>query len=153
RRKAMNKVAPQAWAASATLALSLLASSCALMAPPSSPPGRAVLNELPSDFPTRGRNSSRLLVLPPEAASSYDTEQMAYSTGPHEIAYFREHEWSAVPAAMLFPLLTETMQRTGYFAAVLTPPYAGAYEYALRTKILELRQDFTSGTPVAVLSL
>jgi cholesterol transport system auxiliary component len=78
---------------------------------------------------------------------------MAYSTKPHEIAYFNHHEWSALPAQMLFPLLTETMEKTGYFSVVITPPYAGPYDYALRTKILELQQDFTSDTPAVLLSL
>jgi cholesterol transport system auxiliary component len=94
-----------------------------------------------------------LLVLQPETAAPYDTVQMAYSTKPHEVAYFNHHEWSALPAQMLFPLLTETMEKTGYFSVVITPPYPGPYDYALRTKILELQQDFTSDTPAVLLSL
>ena len=134
-------------------AFSLVTSSCALLSPPPSPPERAILSQLPSDFPTHARSSSRLLVLLPETASTYDTVQMAYTTRPHEIAYFTHFEWSAPPAQMLFPLLTETMEKTKYFSVVITPPYAGPYDYALRTTIRELLQDFTSGSPVVLLSL
>ncbi len=149
----MNTVARQTLTVCVISMLSLMHSGCALMAPPSRPPERAVLNQLPRDFPTRARHVSRLLVLLPETAPPYDTLQMAYSTQPHEIAYFSHHEWSALPAQMIFPLLTETMEKTGYFAVVITPPYSGPYDYALRTKILELQQDFTSGVPAVRLSL
>lgn len=48
---------------------------------------------------------------------------------------------------MLQPLLARTLQSTHYFSAVLMPPYPSRYSCALRTKIVELTQDFTTDPP------
>lgn len=148
----MRMVLRQALTVAGAWVFSLMA-SCALVTPPSSPPERATLNQLPRDAANTARSSARLLVLPLDSVPPYDTVQMAYTTRPHEIAYFSHHEWSAPPAQMLYQLLTQTMERTGYFAVVITLPPAAGYDYALRTKLLELRQDFTSAAPVVLLSL
>jgi cholesterol transport system auxiliary component len=78
---------------------------------------------------------------------------MAYSTQPHEIAYFSEREWGETPSQMLYPLLVRTLENTHAFRAVLTEPFAARYTYALRTEILELIQDFSSDSASLVLSL
>jgi hypothetical protein len=78
---------------------------------------------------------------------------MAYTSKPHEVAYYREREWVETPSQMLHPLLVRTLENTHSFSAVLVPPYAGRYTHALRTQILELIQDFTSQPPTVVLSL
>jgi cholesterol transport system auxiliary component len=54
---------------------------------------------------------------------------------------------------MLSPLIVDTLQRTHYFTAVVTPPYLGEYEYALRTNVLMLRENFNSPTPYAEFAL
>ena len=113
----------------------------------------AMLDTLPGALPERERRPLTLLVFTPEAKSMYDTTQMAYSREPHQIAYFRRHQWAEPPSRMLQPLLLKTLEATRYFSAVLTPPYAGRYSYALRTEIVELLQDFTSDPAVFRLSL
>ena len=45
---------------------------------------------------------------------------------------------------MLNGLLVRTLERTRRFRAVVVPPYAGAADYVLDTRLVELRQDFTA---------
>ena len=94
-----------------------------------------------------------MLVLRPEARPVYDTMQMAYTLRPHHVAYFGRNQWGETPAQMLQPLLVRALEQTGHFSAVLAPPHAGAYTYALRTEIVELLQDFTQEPPVLRLVL
>ncbi len=54
---------------------------------------------------------------------------------------------------MLQPLLVRTLQGTGSFSAVVTPPYSGPYGWGLRTEIGELVADFTADPGVLRLSL
>lgn len=112
-----------------------------------------MLDQIPPDVPHRESHSNTLLVFPPQTASVYDTKQMAYRTQAHEVAYFTEREWGETPAGMLHPLLVKTLEKTGAFDAVLTPPYAGRYTRALRTEILELMQDFSSQPATLALTL
>jgi len=122
----------------------LLLSGCALFSPVKDDMRVAVIDRLPSKLPQRQPHPATLLVLPPAINPVYDSVRMAYRTRPYQIDYFSHNQWGASPAEMLLPLLAQTLEHTGYFDAVLTPPYFGPYHYALRTEILELTQDFTS---------
>jgi cholesterol transport system auxiliary component len=126
---------------------------CALLSPPDTKGMTAVLNKMPVEVPRRESRPVILLVFPPDANPIYDTVQMAYTLRPYEVAYFRDHQWGETPSQMLQPMLVKTLERTGYFGVVLTPPYTGRYTYALRTEILELMQDFTSEPATLRLSL
>jgi len=129
------------------------AAGCAFLSPPDAEPTTAVLSKMPTEVPRRNSRPITLLVFPPETSPVYDTTQMAYTLRPYEVAYFSRHEWGQTPSRMLQPLLVRTLEATGYFTAVLTPPYAGRYSYALRTEILQLTQDFTSDPAALQLSL
>jgi len=132
----------------------LVVTGCALLsAPPKINVDKAVLTEVPDDPAQRTSRGDTLLVFPPKTTPLYDTTQMAYSTQPHEIAYFSEREWGETPSQMLYPLLVRTLENTRAFRAVLAEPFAARYTYALRTEILELIQDFRSDSASLVLSL
>jgi cholesterol transport system auxiliary component len=132
----------------------LAVTGCALLSPPPKViVDKAVLTEVPDDPPQRTSRGDTLLVFSPKTTPLYDTTQMAYSTQPHEIAYFSEREWGETPSQMLYPLLVRTLENTHAFRAVLTEPFAARYTYALRTEILELIQDFSSDSASLVLSL
>jgi cholesterol transport system auxiliary component len=45
---------------------------------------------------------------------------------------------------MIQPLIVKTLRNTHYFSEILSPPHIGRHTFALRTEILELKQDFTS---------
>ncbi len=137
----------------AVLALSLVAGCTALLAPPPAEIHKSVLDKLPSDLPQRASRGAVLLVFPPQGRPVYDTAQMAYTIRPYDIAFFSQHEWAEPPARMLEPLLVKTLQATGSFRAVLAPPYAARYNYALRTELRELVADFTSEPAAVQLSL
>ena len=113
----------------------------------------SLLDEMPAQVPHRAQAQATLLVLPPQARPDIDTMQMAYSLRSHQLAYFARNQWAETPAQMLQPLLVRTMEATGAFVAVLTPPQTGGVKLALRTEIVDLVQDFAVEPPVLRLSL
>lgn len=136
-----------------TASAAMLVSGCSLFSPITNEMRVEVIDKLPLEVPQRQTHTATLLILAPNSNPVYDTVRIAYRTQPHQIEYFSRHEWGATPAQMLLPLLTQTMENTGYFNAVVTPPYFGPYRYALRTEILELTQDFTVTPATVYLSL
>jgi cholesterol transport system auxiliary component len=132
----------------------LAITGCALLStPPKVIVEKAILTEVPHDLPQRTNRGDTVLVFPPKTTALYDTTQMAYSTQPHEVAYFSEREWGETPSQMLYPLVVRTLENTHAFRAVLTEPFAARYTYALRTELLELIQDFGSESASLVLTL
>ncbi len=116
---------------------------CALLSPANVEMTTAMLEKMPQQLPHRDPHPATLLVFGPEAKPVYDTTQMAYTLRPYHVAYFSHHQWGEKPPQMLQPLLVRTLETTGYFSAVVTPPYTGRYTYSLRTEILDLVQDFS----------
>lgn len=102
-----------------------------------------VLNRAPTSLVYKRRHPVILLIMQPETNPVFATTQMAYTLRPYQVAYFVKNRWAKTPSEMLMPLIIQTMQRTRYFRAVVTPPYFGRYDYVLNTQILELQQDFT----------
>ena len=119
----------------------LLLSSC-LSPVKTAPPSTYVINALPS-VPHLGTHRVALLVGEPEVDSAYATTQMAYTQRPYQISYYVENRWAATPAQMLQPLIVQSLLRTNYFQAIVTPPFIGRYDYILSTQIVKLQQNFT----------
>ncbi len=136
----------------APAAVSLLA-GCSLVSPPKSEPATALLSKVPDNIPHEAGDESTLLVLRPEVSAAYNTTRMAYSVKPYQLAYYRDNQWAATPAQMIQPLLVQTLQQTGMFRAIMSPPESGHPNYALRTEIMELVQDYAAGPPVLKLAL
>lgn len=137
----------------AACALVLLLAACAIPPAADVPVTTGLIDKVPADLPNGTRRAATVLVFRPEARPVYDTMQMAYTLRPHQVAYYGRNQWGETPAQMLQPLLVRALERTGHFSAVLAPPHAGAYTYALRTEIVELLQDFTQEPPVLRLVL
>ena len=131
----------------------LLLAGCSLLAPPKSEPATAILSKVPDNVPHEAGAESTLLIVRPEASPAYNTTRMAYSEKPYQIAYYRDNQWAATPGEMIAPLLVRTLEQTGMFRAVLSPPETGHPDYALRTEVTELLQDFTASTPMVRLAL
>lgn len=91
-----------------------------------------------------GNQHSRasVLVTLPEAIAEYQTEQMFYMIKPFEINAFAHNAWVEPPAEMLFPLILQSLQHTGYFYAVASSPTSEKTDYRVDTQLLELEQNF-----------
>jgi cholesterol transport system auxiliary component len=114
----------------------------------------SLLDQLPAEVPHRTTASPlTLVVFPPEARPAVDTMQMAYAAKPHQLAYYAHNQWAETPPQMLQPLLVRTLEATGAFHAVVSPPVAGMPVLALRTDVVELVQDYTQEPPVLRLAL
>jgi cholesterol transport system auxiliary component len=87
------------------------------------------------------RNIS-IWVTPPEAAAGYQTEQMIYVKKPYELAAFVKNSWTNAPGEMLYPLIVQSLQRTGFFHAVISSTYSLGADYRLDTQVLSLQQNF-----------
>jgi cholesterol transport system auxiliary component len=83
-----------------------------------------------------------LFVSPPEALRGYDSIKMNYSTEAFEVKSFAHHAWLGSPALMIQPLLTQSLQSSGYFRAVASGIYSDKTDYRLDTQLLMLQQNF-----------
>ena len=83
-----------------------------------------------------------IFVSPPEALAGYQTEQMLYVKKPYGLSSFVHNAWVSSPANMIYPLLLQSLQQTGYFFAVASGSYVDKADYRLDTQILELEQSF-----------
>lgn len=130
-----------------------LAAGCSPLLPAEPPLVTSLLDQMPTGLPHASPSPATLLVAGPLARPLADTVQMAYTLRPHHVAYYARNQWAEAPPRMLHPLLVRTLEATGRFAAVLTPPGAGATSYTLRTELLDLVQDYTQDPPVVRVSL
>lgn len=89
---------------------------------------------------TPGRDT--LLVSVPRARPGFDTPRMAYMHRPHELRYYASSQWAETPARMFAPLLLQTLERTGGWAAVVPMPTVVRGRFRLDTDNLSLRQEF-----------
>lgn len=85
-----------------------------------------------------------LLVSPPDAVEGYQTNQMLYTQQPFKLNHFTKNNWFSPPAGMIYPLLIQSLQKSGYFYAVGSGPYVSKTDYRLDTQLLDLQQRFTS---------
>lgn len=83
-----------------------------------------------------------LHVTAPDAVAEYQTSQMLYIKKPFQIEAFAKNAWITPPADMLYPLLVQSMQGTGYFHAVTSGTNASEADYRLDTQLLALEQNF-----------
>jgi len=67
---------------------------------------------------------------------------MLYIKKPYQLEAFSKNAWVDPPASMLYPLLVQSIQRSGYFAAVSSSPYTQGSDYRLDTQVLHLEQNF-----------
>ena len=87
-------------------------------------------------------SNATLLITPSAAMDGYETDQMRYSTRPYTLNSYTKNNWFSPPAAMLYPLLIQSLQRSGYFYAVGSGAYFSKTTYRLDTQLIELQQNF-----------
>jgi len=93
-----------------------------------------------------------LLISPPEAVADFQTEQMQYVKKPHELNAFTKNAWASPPASLLYPLMIQSLQRSGYFYAVASGAYSDTTDYRLDTQLIELKQNFIKKPSVVQLA-
>lgn len=91
---------------------------------------------------TNKKTGLSILISQPEAMAGYQTEQMLYIQKPYEITAFVHNTWISSPANMLYPLIMQSLQKTGYFYAVASGPYVDKADYRLDTQVIALQQNF-----------
>mgnify|MGYP000476326208 CR=1 FL=1 len=91
---------------------------------------------------TNKKTGLSILISQPEAMAGYQTEQMLYIQKPYEITAFAHNTWISSPANMLYPLIMQSLQKTGYFYAVASGPYVDKADYRLDTQVIALQQNF-----------
>lgn len=100
------------------------------------------LNAYSSKQLAKKPKSSTILITAPEAMADYQTEQMLYIDKPYKLEAFAKNAWTSPPAEMLYPLLMQSVQRSGFFHAVTTTAYADEADYRLDTQLIRLHQNF-----------
>lgn len=88
------------------------------------------------------KTAQSILISQPEAMAGYQTEQMVYIKKPYELSSFAHNAWVSTPANMIYPLLMQSLQKTGYFYAVSSGPYADKADYRIDTQVILLQQNF-----------
>lgn len=106
-----------------------------------------------SNYQYKSSHGHTLAVAPVQAMPVYNSNLMAYSTYPYQVAYFAKSTWVAAPADMLQPLIIQTLQNTHYFYAVNASVMTGNYDYILNTQLIELQQNFCKPCSVVRLTL
>ena len=92
--------------------------------------------------PSQSKTNVTLLVMTPTAAPGYQTAAMIYVLSPYELDAYTNNRWVASPAQMVMPMLVQALRDTGYFYAVVSPPFSGVTNLRLDTQILKLEQEF-----------
>ena len=111
------------------------------------------LNEYSSKRISSHPRHIALWVTAPEAAAGYQTEQMLYVNKPFQLAAFTKNSWNSPPGDMLYPLMVQSLQKTGFFYAVMSSSYSQGADYRLDTQVLSLEQNFLKKPSVLELSV
>lgn len=100
------------------------------------------------------RPMATIMVAAPTAASGYESSDMLYVKKPYQLEPFAKNAWVGPPAEMFNSVIVSSLQNTGYFRAVVEPPYFGGQTLCrLNTTILELKQSFLSKPSEVMLTI
>lgn len=98
-------------------------------------------------------SKTTLLITHPEAVAGYETGLMFYRKTPFQAQSFTKNAWIHPPADMLYPLLIQSLQKTGYFYAIASSPHRTKADYRLDTQLLTLEQNFLKKPSVLELTV
>lgn len=90
----------------------------------------------------RNSEAPTILLSMPHAAAGFETSQIVYVRQMFQLEYFSLSQWVAPPTAMLLPLMSHALERTGDFKAVLQSPSRGNGQLRLDLEIIRLQQEF-----------
>lgn len=108
------------------------------------PPQQTYLLEVsnfPSVLATSKARRKVLLVNVSKGAPGFDSRNIAYTSAPPQLNYYRDSAWSDTPANMLLPILVQAFERTGAFKAVVAPPSPGLADMRVDVDVIRLQQE------------
>jgi cholesterol transport system auxiliary component len=118
---------------------------CAALQPPRvESPALYLLEARPAATAKRPQRDLVLAVNPSSARPGFDTPQIAYVRQPHKLDYYVKNRWADTPSRMLAPLLSQALEQTGSFRAVVRTTNAIPADLRLDTELIRLQHDFTT---------
>jgi cholesterol transport system auxiliary component len=127
-----------------TLISSLLLAGCSILSPVQTPPTHTyTLNNIEDYYHHKSYSDRSILVAVPTTGPTYQTSKMLYSTGPYKLSSFARNRWIAPPSQMIAPILAKSVSNTGYYHAVVLPPFIGNTDVRLETQLLKFQQEFS----------
>lgn len=91
---------------------------------------------------TPAADAQVLLIARPQVRSDLDTPRMAYQRQDYEIEYFTRSRWADTPPQLLLPGLTQALEASGGFGAVVRIGSPAQPRLRLDTELLDFTQDF-----------
>lgn len=135
---------------------SLLLTGCSVFAPIQLTPVATYTLRNDHDIQTMPKTAERhdtLFVMQPSATPAYRSDRLLNLTKSQELQSLPHSAWVAPPAQLLLALLSERLQNSGYFRAVVTPPFIGLSDFRLETTVLAFDRRHIDNTLAAEIGL
>ncbi|MBN4073860.1 membrane integrity-associated transporter subunit PqiC [bacterium AH-315-E07] len=87
------------------------------------------------------------------AAPGFVTPRIAYVQKKYQLDYFAHHQWVDTPANMLTTIVTQALEGSHLFHAVVESPAAITTDLRLDSELLHLQQVFNDGASIVQLQL
>lgn len=87
------------------------------------------------------------------AAPGFSTSRIVYVQKNHQLDYFAQHQWADTPASMLTTIISQALENSHLFRAVVESPAAITSDLRLDSKLLKLQQVFKDDGSILQLQL
>jgi cholesterol transport system auxiliary component len=118
----------------------------------SSPPATYDLQAPPVEK-IRGAHSVQLMIYPPVAVKTIDTEEILVKSGNGRVAYFSGVAWGDRLPRLFQARLVEALANSGAFRAILTNQDRVSGDYSLAIEIRDFQVEATQGGSEAVIDV
>jgi cholesterol transport system auxiliary component len=125
-----------------TLLLAVLLGGCTGLRPTIENGNTYVLAARPMAKSVRERHDVVLEVSAPRASPGFETAQIAYVQRAYELDYFAVNRWADTPSRMLGPILTQALEQSGGFSAVVQSPSIVPADVRIVSELVRLQQNF-----------
>jgi cholesterol transport system auxiliary component len=136
----------------AATAIASLLCGCAFGGLGSSPPATYDLLA-PAVEKVRGAQSAQLMIYPPTAVKTIDTEEILVKGANGRVAYFSGVAWGDRLPRLFQARLVESLSNSGAFRAVLTNQDRVTGDYSLSIEIRDFEVEASGNTSVAVIDV
>ncbi len=102
---------------------------------------------------TRGTRSAQLMILPPVAVKTIDTEEILVKGTNGRVAYYSGHAWGDRLPRLFQARLVESLANSGAFRAILTNQDRVSGDLSLAIEIRDFQVEATAGGSEAVVDV